>query len=204
MQKWRRSRLGNPATWFLLLGTTMLGVTLWVPWFTAERTARIERRADDIAAHLLAACRDHDGPLDAAGVMITYGRFVRLCLRDGVHLADLEVREPTLPGTLLLLENKHYAFHLAESPLPANEIAGRDTIRSLEVMAWPLSRTGPGHCAFFHPEDAPRAYSRNLTKSYAGFGKNRPEPGRSHRRPHGMHEVTSYYRSFDDERWILY
>lgn len=204
MQNWRRTHFGNPATWFLLLGVAMLGATLWVPWFTAERTARIERRADAIAELLLAAARDFDGAIDEADAQIVHARFLRLALRDQLHTADLEVHEPPLPGTVLTMVNKHYGFHLAVSPLEANVIAGRGTQPAREVMAWPLTSTGPGHCAFFHPDDAPRAYSRNLAAGYAGLGSRRPIPGRSHRRPHGLAEVTSYYRSFDDERWILY
>lgn len=203
MSSWRPSSFRNPATWYLLLGIGLLGMSLWVPWFTAERTARIERRADAIAEAMVEAEREFAGAA-APDPDVLHARFVRLALRDGLHLLDLEMRTPPLPGTLLTLESKHYAFHLAASPAAANVLVGRGTVPAFEAMAWPLSATGPGHCAFFHPDDAPRAYSRNLAASYTGLGDRRPTPGQSHRRPHGLLEITSYYRGFDDERWILF
>lgn len=204
MQMWRRSRLGNPATWYLGAGLALLGATMWVPWFTAQRTARVERRADELAGCLLAAALEPVDVLDAVAAEVVAARGLRFALAAGVHVTDVERIDPPPPGALLALRNKHYAFHLATSPLPDSVLAGRDTSPSLEVMAWPLGRAGPGHCVFFHPDDAPRAYTRNLTANYAGLGSRRPRPGQAHRRPHGLHEVTSYYRGFDDERWILY
>lgn len=204
MQKWRRSAFGNPANWFMLLGTALLGLTVWVPVLTARRTERVESRADEIAQRLLHAAQAYDGDLEAADAPVVFARMLRLALRDDIHVADLEALDEPLPGTHLTLRNKHYAFHVADSPLEENVLRGRNTLKAREVLAWPLSRTGPGHCAFFLPDDAPRAFTRNLSANHVDLGSRRPQPGRCHRRPRGLLEVTSYYRSFDDERWILY
>ena len=203
MQKWRQSRFANPATWYLIAGFALLVISLWVPWATAERTARIERRADDIAALLIEAANAFPDDLDAADARVVFARFLRLAARDRIIVSDLEPIEPPLPGTLLLLQNKHYAFHLAVSPPPQDEVVGPDTMSAREVMAWPLTATGPAHCAFFHPDDGPRAFTRNLNAGYADLGDKRPLPGRSHPVPR-VREIASYYRSADDERWILY
>ena len=83
--------------------------------------------------------------------------------------------------------------------------AGRGTLAAVEVIAWPLSTVGPGHCVFFYPEGASRAYSRNLRRSYAGLGDGeRPAPGAAHRRP-GLGSVKrTTYPGNDDERWIVF
>jgi hypothetical protein len=143
------------------------------------------------------------GALDARSIEVVLARFHRLALRDQVHINDLEVVDPPLPGTLLTLTNKHYAFHLAVSPPEATEIVGRDTEPAYEVIAWPLSAVGPGHSAFLACDDAPRAYTRNLTAGYVGLQSRRPQPGRSHRRASGV-DTARFYRSFDDERWIVF
>ena len=71
------------------------------------------------------------------------------------------------------------------------------------MTAWPLSSVGPGHCAFFYPENAERAYTRNLRSEYAGLDR-RPAPGRSHRRPGATSRRFDTYTSDDDERWIYF
>lgn len=205
MQKWRRSWASNPASWYLIVGTALLGATLWVPWFTAERTARVEQRADRIAQLLQEAASAFAGDIGERDADPVHARFLRLALRDGLHVADLERIEPPLPHTTLVLRNKHYLFYLAPSPQQADVICSKDSVPAREVVAWPAGAAGPGHCLFFHPDDAPRAYCRNLAKGYAGLGEGgHPEPGVAHRRPNTLLQVTSFYRSFDDERWILY
>ncbi len=202
MNSWRRSRLLNPASWYTAIGMALLGLSLWLPWASASRTARVEQRADQIADALLLAARG-DAPLDdPAALDHVLARLHALAAARAVFVADLERQEPP-PDALLLLTNKHYAFQLAVSPVPQNERVGRDTVPALEVVAWPLSRVGPGHCAFFHPENAPRAYTRNLAAGYAGTGRRRPAPGKCHRSAASSDHPSSY-RSDDDERWLLY
>lgn len=205
MQDWRRSRWANPARWYTVAGLAALGLSLWLPWMTAARTARVEQRADRIAELLLRAARDRSEPAEEAGLQFVLARFHGLAAAEGVFVSDLERVEPAPPGTLLCLTNKHYAFQLAATPLPPNQVPGRDSVAAVEVIAWPLTATGPGHSAYFHPEDGPRAYSRNLYASYAGLGGRRPQPGSSHRplRRQGD-ELPGWYRGADDERWIVF
>jgi hypothetical protein len=204
MQNWRRRGIGTPAGWYTLLGVGLLAGSLWVPFLTAERTARVEQRADQIAALLLDATRLLPGPLDAAATEVALARFYQLALRDQVHLTDLERIEPPLPGTLLTLRNKHYAFHLAESPPEPTATVGRGAVTAYEAMAWPLAAVGPGHSAFLYCDDAPAGYTRNLSAGYVGLEARRPQPGRSHRRTTTGLESRHFYRSFDDERWSVY
>lgn len=203
MQNWRRRGIGTPAGWYTLLGAVLLGISIWVPFGTAERTARVEHRADQITGLLLEASRPLVGAIDPAAAPLLMARFHALSLRDGVYVSDLERVEPPLPGTLLTLRNKHYAFHLAASPPEANALVGRDTEPAYEALAWPLSAVGPGHSAFLYCDDAPRAYTRNLSAGYVGLEGRRPRPGRSHRRSSGV-DNEHFYRSFDDERWIVF
>lgn len=193
----------NPATWYGLAGLALLGTSLWVPWATAARTARIERRADDIAMLLLEAAVPFVDDLDATSAKVVFARFLRLAIRDGLIVSDLEPAD-TLPGTLLVLRNKHYAFHLAAAPLPDGTVVERGAVPPREVMAWPIDENGPGHCAFFHPDDGPRAFTRNLTAKHSGLGDRRPRPGAAYPASQHFADVTTFYRSGDDERWILY
>lgn len=202
MQQWRHPRLANPANWFLLLGGGLLALSLWIPWFTAVRTARVENRADQITGLLLEAATGLECPLDAAGLEIVMARFQALAAAQGAHLADLERIEPAWPGALLALTSKHYAYQLAISPPPVRSLPSRDSTPALETMAWPLSAVGPGHSVFFHPENAPRAYTRNKAAGFEGLTL-RPAAGEAHRPGEGS-VSANYYRSARDERWIHY
>lgn len=204
MQNWRRRGVGTPAGWYTLLGLVLLGASIWVPFLTAERTARVEQRADRIAGLLLEAVLPMPAPAVAGDLEHVLARFHRLAARDHVHVNDLERIEPPLADTLLTLRNKHYAFHLAVSPPEPNATVGPGTEPAYEAMAWPLDAVGPGHSAFLHCDDAPRAYTRNLGAGYFGLGSDRPRPGLSHRRPSSALDALHYYRSFDDERWITF
>src|SRR5436190_3151790 len=178
MAGWRRSRWFNPATWYTAIGIGLLAASLWMPWASALRTARIEERADQIAEALIHATRGAPPPDDAASLETLFARFLALAESRSLFVADLERHDPP-EDALLLMTNKHYAFQLAASPPaePERGRIGRDTVPALEVVAWPLSRVGAAHCAFFHPGNAPRAYSRNLAAGYAGTGNRRPAPG---------------------------
>ena len=187
----------------------LLASTVWVPFQSAERTARVERRADQIAALLLEATARASGvPVrggwDAATVEIVLAFFHALALRDNAFVNDLEVVDPPLPDSLLTLQNKHYVFQIAVSPPDPKETPSADAEPACEVTAWPLSTVGPGHSVFFYPENAPRAYTRNLAKGYTGLGDRRITPGRGHRRPAQTLELRNSYRGLDDERWIMY
>jgi hypothetical protein len=201
----RRSMWRNPATWYLAAGLALLGGSFAVPVLAAHRTTRVESRAEEIVQLLAEAARDWPTGITAADVPVVLARFAALAARPGgPFVEDLEAIVPPLPGTLLTLRNKHYVFHLAESKPEAREIVGKDTVPCYEVMAWPESLIGPAHSAFFSADNAPAAYTRNLGAGFVGLGAERPEPGRSHMRIGPTFDTTLSYRSYDDERWIVY
>lgn len=204
MDLFRPRASANPMVWLLLGGCLLVALSLWLPWQTAARTARIEARADRIAELLLAAGRSAPPAEDPATRDLVLARFWRLAVAEGVRVEDVQAVEPPLPDTLLVLTNKHYAFQLAWSPLPADAIVARDAVPTREVLAWPLAAVGPAHAAFFHAEDAPRAYTRNLAAGYAGLGERRPPPGAGQRVGPTSLRRWSSYRSRSDERWILH
>lgn len=204
MQISRRSSLANPATWYIFAGVLFLGASIWVPFLTAERTARIESRADRISGLLLEATTGQPGTIGPDELPNVLARFFALAERDEVLVGDLEVREAPLSGTLLTLENKHYLFYLAASVPDADAVVSRDATPAFEAMAWPITGLGPGHSAFFQSDSAPRAYTRNLTVGYLGTKKNRPYTSNAHRRASSMFEISRSYRDQRDERWIVY
>lgn len=200
MTAWRRSKWADPARWYLLVGVALLATSIWVPFLTAERTARTEQRADQIAAALLQAVNEQVFPLDDETLPIVLARCYCLAASDGQFVGDLEPIDEAPADVLLCLQNKHYLFHLAVSPPDQAAVPGRGTVPSYEVMAWPRERIGPAHSAFFYPDNALRAYSRNLAASHYGM-RRRPAPGTNHRRAETL-LVGRSYRSADDERWI--
>ena len=204
MTEWRRSRWANPAGWYTTIGLFLLAFSLWIPWLSASRTARVERRANGLAEALLDATAGFELPLDEADLHAIQARFYALADSRGERTKDVERMESPPEGTLLCLVNKHYAFQLAESPPDVNQQAGRRTMPAVEVIAWPQSGIGPGHCAFFYPENAARAYTRNLRAKYAGFEEYRPEPGGPHRRPGLGSRRSSQYPGRDNERWLIF
>lgn len=203
MQRRRALAFVNPANYYLLAGLVVLGLSVYVPVLTAERTARLEERADGIANALLTATLDMPLGIEPADVPTVVARFYAIAARDGLFVADLEPLDPPLEDTLLTLQSKHYVYHLAVSP-PEVPSTQRKLLPAYEVVAWPLSLLGPARSVFFVPDDAPRAYTRNLAVGYQGLQGKRPQPGHSHRRSGQMFDRQENYRSRDDERWILY
>ena len=200
----RSSGWANPAGWLVLLGLLLLAFSLWIPWLSASRTTRIESRASGLAEALLEASHGFQPPLDAAALACIEGRFYAHASSRGEHTKDLE-RLPQPPnGALMVIVNKHYAFQLSLSPPAVDQKFGKHTTAALEVTAWPRSAIGPGHCAFFYPENATRAYTRNLRASYAGLDADRPLPGAPHRRPGLGSRRLSPYPGRDNERWLVF
>lgn len=193
----------NPANYYLVGGLALLAVSMYVPVFTGARTARLEQRADTIATLLLLATLDRPLGIDAEDLPNVLARFYALAARDGAFVSDLEQVDPPLPDTLLTLQSKHYAYHLAVSP-PEVPSTRRDATVAYEVIAWPLSAIGPARSVFFVPDDALRAYTRNLSIGFDGLDGDRPLPGRCHRRSGTLFDEQRTYRSRDDERWIAY
>lgn len=174
-----------------------------LPVWSAQRTARLEARAGAVADALLEAAAGLPGMVTEADLPWVEARFQAILARDRTFAADLVAVVPTQPGTLLTYRSQHYAFHLAASPLPPTAMASAGSLPNLAVMAWPIHADGPVHSVFFHPTDALRAYTRNLTAGYAGFDRP-PRPGSGHRRSSGLTESTRSYRSEDDERWLVF
>lgn len=204
MRTTRRLLFANPAGWYCWLGFGLLLASVATPLFTAERTARVEGRAEQIVGLLREATRGFPAQLAADDAPIVLARFHALAGRDAVLIGDLEPLEPALPNTLLTLRNKHYLFHVAESPLDARAVASPGARPAYEALAWPMEAVGPGHSVYFHPDDAPRAFSRNLSAGYFGTGSRRPAPGQCHRRASAVAEESRLYRSANDERWIVF
>lgn len=207
MSEWQRPGWSNPAAWYVVAGLILLAVSFWIPWASASRTTRIELRADEVAGLLQTALREVTGidggdGFDAATGEIVLARAFRLGLARGAYVSDVEFVDPRPAGVLLALRSRHYAFQVTESPPAPNDRTGRGAVPALEVTAWPLRNGGPGHCSFFYPDNAARAYSRNLRQSYAGFD-HRPPPGKSHRRQ-DADRTPANYSSFDDELWLEY
>lgn len=201
MQQRLRSGAFNPANWYLTLGLGLLGATLWLPWWTAQRTARIERRADQISQQLLEAASDLLVPIDDTTVEFVFARLHAGAEAGDVLIADLERQEP-LHGALLTLRNKHYLFGLFPAEPEPNQRIGTGSVPALEAYAWPASQLGPGHSAFFAAEDAPRSFTRNLARDYHGA---EVAPSRSSgQRPVRGADLGGSYRGLDDERWLLH
>jgi hypothetical protein len=205
MSEWRSSRFRNPLAWYTAIAAGMLAFSLWVPWLSATRTARVEGRADKVAAALMTAADGFELPLEEPDLQSLLARFYRTATSSGVRAKDVVRVEPAPSGSLMCLQNKHYAFLLSEAPVDPMSRIGKNTVGSLEVLAWPLSVVGPGHCGFFYAQDACRAYTRNLQRGYAGLKDDtRPLPGAGHRRPGIGSRRQSQYPGNDSERWILY
>jgi hypothetical protein len=200
----REAAWRNPARWYLLVGIGLIVLSLSVPWMSAARSARVELRADRIAELLLLAAGNMPfPPLDDPEHV--WGRFFAFAAADGAFVAVVERVLPPPTGATLAFTNKHYAFQLAASPPDPTSIVGRDTIPALEVLAWPLTNTGPAHSAYLYAENAPRAYTRNLHGSLVGMSTHRPAPGDGQRRAAAnLFDSGESYRSVTDERWLLY
>lgn len=194
--------LRNPATWYVVFGLGMLGLSLLAPYGTANRTTRAEQRADAITRDLLAAALSAGPELTDAEIPILLARFQALAARDDLFVADLEMVEPPWPGTLVSLRNDHYCFHVAVSPPDPEQEVGRGTLPSYEAMAWPRTQLGPAHSAYMHAENTVCAYTRNLAKGYTE--QKPPHPGAGQRRPGGLYEWTKVYRGTDEQFWFAH
>lgn len=204
MSEWRRSGWWSPARWYTVLGFAVLVFSLWLPWLSASRTTRVENRADGLAECLLEVASEFPMPIDEADKQCILARFFALAVARGLRTSRIERIEPAPEDVLLCLENKHYTFQLSVSPPDAQQQPGKGTVPAIEVIAWPSTAVGPGHGAFFYPENAERAYTRNLRKSYHGRGDDRPKPGAAHRRPGLGSGRPMQYTGDDGEHWKLF
>ncbi len=184
----RTLNLGNT---LLLLGCVVLGVTLWVPYATAARVARIERRAE-AAARAVCGAATELAPFDLA----TPDLAASLLERTEGH--DLEVdEEASIAGQRLVFGAKHYRIALLPSP---EDEAAPDEPPAFEVYAWPRSYLDAGRSVFFFPSRGLPAFSRNLQAGYAGLDPV-PAAGCGHPLDHKP-APGQWYRGTDDERWL--
>jgi hypothetical protein len=196
-------RTWNLGRWLFWCGLVLLGVTFWIPFATARRTARTEERAERITELLLLTASAAQ-PLDFTDPFTTnvmMARLLCLCRCRGVFCDDLEaVTPPAGTGDRFLLVNKHYVFQVARSPEP--HASPVDAIPAVEVLAWPLESAGPGHAAFYCSELGEPAFSRNLLHGYVGLDPAyMAEPGVALRRKGGEFEGRWTYRGMDDDQW---
>jgi hypothetical protein len=205
----REPRNLNLGRWLLWAGLVGLGVSFWIPWAVAERTARTEERADRLAGLLLATASPAQALVagDRALLATLLARVRLLAATRGVFADDLELLDEDPPaGVLGTFANKHYLFQLAFSPPPDPRLLQQDSPLPLplEVVAWPREGVGPAHAVFFSSEIADAAFTRNLQAGYLGLrSKHRPQPGKSYRRDDPRAGQTRDYRGGDDERWLL-
>lgn len=129
--------------WYIFAGILLLGASIWVPYLSAVRTARVESRADEIAGLLLQATKGQIGAIGPDELQNVLARFFALAEREQVLVGDLEVHDSPLSGTLVSLQNKHYLFYLAASVPDADAIVSRDSTPSFETMAWPMRGPWP-------------------------------------------------------------
>lgn len=206
----RRRRSLNLGNLLVLALTLALGTSLWVPYGTATRVARVEDHAPRVGRLLLAAGRAAmpiDFTDDAVGTAIAED--LRQRCRDAQH------PESTLPELIgppsdtdgspmpaFCFRGKHFLFLLTEPPSELLDGAGP---RRLEVYAWPRS-AGAAHSAFAFLERLAddgslrthELFSRNLDRGYTGH-EHAPRPGSA--RPRDG-ETEAIYRGADDQRWI--
>ncbi|MCA8944213.1 MAG: hypothetical protein KDB80_16730 [Planctomycetes bacterium] len=205
----RIPNLTNSLVW---VGVGLVALSLIVPARSAERTARVETRAEEAARTLLAVAQEMEpidlDDLDAARRLES--RFRAACAEWHGHPESYLPHLHECPSELsdvscMMFESKHYCLMLTRSPIPIDSGVQPDRY-PFEVYAWPLSLSPPGHTAFFVPEIGDPAFSRNKMRQYVGWKEDRrghralPRPGCGIPR----NEVEEgAYRGRDDERWIL-
>ena len=200
-----RNRNFNLGNLLVLLSVVGLGVSFWVPYGTAERTARVEGRAGDIAKVILATASamqpiDLQDPFTRA---VLQARVVKACDAWGLPASNfLQGDQPIEPfdWPSLVFRGRHYCFQVTVTP--ADRSAGA-AVPPVEVYAWPNNPVGPGHTVFFFPETGEPAFSRNLVANYAAFTRA-PRPGAGRHRPLNRESRPEAYRGYDEERWLRY
>ena len=198
-----RKRNFNPGNLIVLLAVGALGLSFWVPYGTADRTARVEERAGEIAALLLEAASDCQ-PLDLGSrevYSLLQARTAKAAHSRGIpgsSFVDPELPEEELDWGSFLYRGKHYCFQVTLTP--EKRLAG-DLVAPVEVYAWPATEVGPGHTVFFFSETEYPAFSRNLSSGFAGT-TNAPRPGLGLPHPDDPRDNPDWYRGTDDERWI--
>lgn len=195
----------NPGNLLVLLAVGALGLSFWIPYGTANRTARVEERAGEIAALLLeaaSACQPLD-LTDPGQYALIEARTLKAAHARGIpssSFVDTELPIETLGWGSFLFRGKHYCFQVTLTP--SEQLRG-DTVPPVEVYAWPTTTVGPGHTVFFFSETDQPAFSRNLARGYAGT-ETAPRPGFGQPRQDDPRGSPDWYRGTDDERWIRF
>jgi hypothetical protein len=219
----RRAKL-NLGNALLLVGVGVLGFSIWLPYLSAERTYRVEIRADRNCASLCQIVRSMPG-------LSFHDPNVQEQILTRLQNDRLNPVEPpaALAGKAFFFTSKHYVFMVTQtpperlpepielptivpmSPRPGSEwrwpwrFQEESTRLPFEIYAWPASLTGPARTAFFYPSDTTPKFCHNLDPTYLGF-ESFPQPGNARRKldaGRGRPGVLKAYRGFDGARWLL-
>jgi hypothetical protein len=202
MSEWRNRGGIGPMRWHLLAGVAACAVSVATPWLAASRAARVEARSGDLTtclAEVLQASARHGEP-DCEHV---FARTCALATARQVFANDLSPLPCDIAGSLLLA-NKHYLFRANPVVADPSQSHPADAVPAHEVLAWPIDAQSAGHAMFFAAEDAPRAYTRNLSHGHQGAGSRMPMPGHGRRRTGHQLDLSHTYRSVGDDRWICF
>ncbi len=205
------------------LGTLAMG--FWLPYATAERMHRIEKRAEHSTLQILtcvAALEQLSWPDQAARASLLQA------VNDGLGHTDpsssIFLRERPIPadypGPSWWIEDKHYLYLVTETPAacreaPETRIDGpgydKDKVRrpdaaaveqSLEIYGWPKTSFHGARTVYFSCTTADPAFHRNLAQRYIGVDSP-PKPGDAVLH-HGQPSIKApVYYGFNDERWQL-
>lgn len=195
---------GSPMRWWSFAAALLLLGSMALILFTARRSARAEGRADLLARILLEQAQPL-APIDWTSEwqrMHLEARLFAAASAERVPVSELvDLPADDAPG--FRFANKHYAITVRPSPRRDADLPDDVGDLPLESLAWPRELVGPAKSVFFHPEDADRAYSRNLHSDYNdGSPQSRPQPGWLHRRQDAGRRAWDY-RAWDDERFLV-
>ncbi len=200
-----RNRNFNLGNVLVVLVLVALGVSFWVPYGTAARTARVEGRAGEIAALLLEESSAMQ-PLDLDDQhqrSVLQSRTLRACRALGIRgssFVDPQVPQEGLGWPAFLFLGRHYAYQVTLTP--QDQLQGAE-LAQVEVYAWPRTPISPAHTVFFFSETSEPAFTRNLAAGYAGPDRA-PIPGRGRRRSDDPDDRPDWYRGYDRERWLRF
>lgn len=195
---------GSPMRWWATGAGALLFLSMALILYTARRSARAEGRAD-VLARILLEQATRLTPIDWNSEWQRAHLEARLFAAAAAERASVtelvERAQDDSPG--FCFENKHYAFVVRPSPRLETDLPEDVGDLALECLAWPRAVVGPAKSVFFHPEDADRAYSRNLHSDYSDdSAAARPKPGFLHRRQDAARRSWNY-RAWDDERFLV-
>ena len=205
--KRRRHHNFNLANWLVGLGLLALVISFAIPYILAERTARLEQRAEEVAAVVLDAAVDLQ-PLDLTDpfdrALLEAWIVARLEVL-GIKEDSFTLAPPLVLDDVLVFRGKHYEYLVTPGPQPMDDserVAHNrgERILPFEVYAYPARSVSPAQTAFFFSEIDSSAFTRNLQNNYKGDGRR---PRRGNGVPRVDPGIQGFYRGRDDERWLF-